>query len=40
VTQEGARNMSTESAQNILDLFDGKLRADYTFNHLALSGEG
>lgn len=39
VTQEGARNMSIESAQNILDVFDGKLRADYTFNHLALSAK-
>lgn len=37
VTQEGARNMATESAQNILDAFDGKLRDDYTFNHDALS---
>lgn len=32
VTQEGARNMATESAQNILDAFDGKLREGYTFN--------
>lgn len=32
VTEEGARNMATESAQNILDTFDGKLRDDYIFN--------
>ena len=40
VTEEGARNMATESAQNILDTFDGKLRDDYVFNIEQLRARG
>ncbi|MGC1442876.1 MAG: hydroxyacid dehydrogenase [Burkholderiaceae bacterium] len=39
VTQEGARNMSVEAAQNIVDAFDGKLRSDYIFNADQLKAE-
>jgi len=35
-TAEGFRRMATEAAQNILDCFDGKLSAQYTFNAEAL----